>query len=279
MFDNRKDAIPAKDGSKSRSSGRSLCITAAILAVGIAGTGYAVAASPTGVDERPSYSKSDVFFELNHTDGDLGIHARVDGDGWQRLSIDGPGKDRMLEVVVEGRLRAQGLTELFTESAEPGFDDLSPKEFFARFPEGDYTLYGTTTEGKSLSGMASLTHVMPAPPKNLKVSGLHFPTNCAKGPIPAVAKPVMITWDPVTRSHPDIGKDGMVKVVKYEMVVAREAPTALQLSVDLPPTAKSFRVPASFVELDSGDGFKFEIVVREESGNQTVYETCFKVKQ
>ncbi len=39
------------------------------------------------------------------------------------------------------------------------------------------------------------------------------------------------------------------------------------------------RVPASFIAMDDGDGFKFEIVVREASGNQTVFESCFKVKE
>ena len=279
VLDYEKDSIRTDGGSKTRMSVTTLRFTTAIVAAGIAGGGYAIAASSTGDAAKPSYSKSEVFFELNHTDGDLGIHARVDGDGWRRLFIDGPDGCRMLDVQVKGRLKMQGLTELFTESAEPTFDELPPKEFFSRFPEGEYVFLGTTIDGKKLSGKAMLSHVMPAPPSNLKVSGHTFPKDCDEGPIPMASKPVMITWDSVTKSHPKIGKAGTVKVVKYEMVVEREEPTKLVLNVDLPPTAKSFQVPASFVSMDDGSGFKFEIVVREESGNQTVFESCFKVAQ
>ena len=41
-------------------------------------------------EEAPSFSKSGVFFELNHSDGDLGIHAKIDGDGWRGLALDDP---------------------------------------------------------------------------------------------------------------------------------------------------------------------------------------------
>ncbi len=279
MFQLREDAIRANQGPTGRLLGTSSRIATVFVAVAVSSGAYATAALSAGTEEVPSYSKSDVFFELNHTDGDLGIHARVDGDGWHRLTIDGPGEGRLLDVEVKGRLKMQGLTELFTESAEPSFDELPPKEFFGRFPEGEYALLGTTIDGKKLSGKAMLSHIMPAPPSDLKVSGQSFPTDCDEGPIPMASMPVMITWDPVTKSHPKIGKAGPVKVVKYELVVEREEPTKLVLSVDLPPTAKSFEVPASFISMDDGDGFKFEIVVREASGNQTVFESCFKVKQ
>lgn len=229
-------------------------------------------------DEKPSFSKSDVFFELNHTDGDLGIHARIDGDGWHRLAIDDPGKNRVLDIAVKGRLRMQGLTQLFTESAEPSFDELKPEDFFARFPEGVYAISGTTIEGDEMRGEGTLSHVMPAPPGNIRVSGQTMPMDCDEGPVPLAAKPVVITWNSVTRSHSKIGKSGSVKVVMYEVIVEREEPTSLTLAVDLPPTAKSYEVPAGFIAMDHGDGFKFEIVVREASGNQTVFESCFKVK-
>ena len=118
-----------------------------------------------------------------------------------------------------------------------------------------------------------------ATPGNIRVSGHAAPMDCNEGPVPVAAKPVVITWDPVTRSHPEIGKSGTVKVTKYQMVIEREEPTSLVMSLDLPPAAKSFRVPAGLIAMDSGDGFKFEIVVRESSGNQTVFESCFKVQR
>jgi hypothetical protein len=52
-----------------------------------------------------------LFFELNDTDGDLGIHAKIDGDEWKKLEIEDPRGRRMLKVKVQGRLKRQGLTE------------------------------------------------------------------------------------------------------------------------------------------------------------------------
>ena len=88
-------------------------------------------------DEEIPYDEAELFFELNNTDGDLGIHALIDGDGWKKLSIEDPMERKMLNVRVKGRLRRQGLTEFFFESAEPIFADLPPAVFFARFPEGE----------------------------------------------------------------------------------------------------------------------------------------------
>jgi hypothetical protein len=227
-------------------------------------------------DETP-FDEADIFFELNHTDGDLGIHALIDGEPWKRLEIEDPQERRMLNIYVNGRLRRQGLTEIFFESAEPSFDELSPEEFFRRFPEGKYEIEGITLAGQELESTARLTHVLPAPPDNIMVSGLEAAENCDADPLPSVSKPVIISWDPVTQSHPEIGRTGeTIKVVKYQLVVEREEPTLLVFSVDLPPTVTEFKVPSGFIAL--GEEFKFEILVREKSGNQTAVESCFVVE-
>ena len=85
-------------------------------------------------EEEIPFAEHEIFFELNNTDGDLGIHALIDGEGWRRLSIEDPNERKMLNVRVKGRLRRQGLTEIFFESAEPRFSELTPAVFFARFP-------------------------------------------------------------------------------------------------------------------------------------------------
>ena len=33
--------------------------------------------------EEIPFADADLFFELNNTDGDLGIHALIDGEGWK----------------------------------------------------------------------------------------------------------------------------------------------------------------------------------------------------
>ena len=245
-------------------------LAVAALALGLSAGAWA--------DEALEYDEADIFFELNNTDGDLGIHALIDGDAWKKLQIKAPNGRRMLKVAVRGRLSRQGLTEIFFESAEPPFDELSPDVFFDRFPEGDYRILGTTLDGESLRSESEITHLMPAPPENITVSGVDAAEDCDVDPLPAVSTPIVISWDPVTESHPDLGRSGEpVDVTNYQVVVEREEPELLVLSVDLSPGVTSFEIPEDFTDLDSGDGFKFEILVREESGNQTAVESCFEL--
>lgn len=225
-----------------------------------------------GEEEIP-FSEARLFFELNHTDGDLGIHALIDGDEWKRLEIEDPDDLTILDVLVRGRLRKQGLTEIFFESAEPSFDELAPQKFFKRFPEGVYDIGGVTLEGKELDSEVTLSHVIAAPPGNLRISGIQAAANCDAEPLPSVSGPVIISWDPVTQSHPDIGKAGAVEVEHYQLVVEREEPTLLIFTVELPPELTQFEIPSAFIGL--GDAFKFEIVVKATNGNQTAVENCF----
>ena len=222
------------------------------------------------------FDEATIFFELNHTDGDLGIHALIDGDAWRSLDIEDPRGRKLLGVGVKGRLRAQGLTELFFESDEPPFDELSPEEFFERFPAGSCAIGGRTLENEELESVVAVSQVMPAPPANIQLSGVPAAENCDAVPLPAVGTPVVIDWDPVTTSHPDLGAAGPIEVAKYQLVVEREEPTLLVLNVDLPPDVTAFEVPEDFTAL--GDAFKFEIIVRAANGNQTAVESCFELE-
>jgi len=226
-------------------------------------------------DETP-FDVASVFFELNDTDGDLGIHALVDGEPWKTLTIETPGEREVLQIQLGGQLRRQGLTELFFESAEPTFDELSPERFFRRFPEGMYEIEGTTLEGDELESKAMVTHLLPAPAGNFMVNGMALPEDCDEGPVPAVSGPFMIDWNPVTHSHPELGRTGEpIEVVKYELVVEREEPTLLKFSIDLPPDVTEVLLPSGLI--NPGDEIKIEVLVREASGNQTAVESCFEV--
>ena len=227
-------------------------------------------------EEETPFDEASLFFELNDTDGDLGIHGFVDGDEWKKLEIEDPFERTMLDVQVTGRLRRQGLTEVFFESAEPSFDELSPAQFFRRFPEGEYEISGVTLGGEELESVVVLSHVLPAPPPNLTVSGIPAAANCDADPLPSVSAPVTIGWGPVTQSHPTIGKSGAVEVDKYQLVVEREEPSLLVFTVDLPPDVTEFEIPEGFTEL--GDEFKFEVIVRSANGNQTATESCFEIE-
>lgn len=239
--------------------------------------------------EEEEFEEASIYFELNDTDGDLGIHALVDGDAWKYLEIEDPRGRKMLNIIVGGRLRLQGLTEIFFESAEPTFDELPPKQFFRRFPEGTYEIEGITLEGEELESEVELTHMMPAPPQNIKINNDDAAENCDADELPSVdaGKPVSISWDPVTESHPNIGKSGVIVVDKYQVVVEfkeEESERVFEFIVDLPAPGNGTErlevtVPAEFFESfkDLEGEFKFEILVREESGNQTAVESCFEV--
>lgn len=242
-------------------------------------------------DKETPFDEAELFFELNNTDGDLGIHALIDGEGWKKLEIEDLHERGMLKVYVQGRLRRQGLTEFFFESAEPTFDELSPEKFFDRFPSGTYEIEGITLEGEELESEVELTHVMPAPPQPT-VNGKSLAEQCdaeeESYDATVVSAPVTIAWPAVTMSHPDkdgggAGKQPTVPVTIHNYEVVVEADLEVDgkeftsvFSVILPPDVTSMTIPAEVLAL--GKEFKYEILAREESYNQTAVESCFVVE-
>lgn len=231
-------------------------------------------------EEELEFEEAHLYFELNDTDGDLGIQGLVDGDAWKLLKIEDPGERELMNVSVRGSLRRQGMTEFFFESDEPRFDELPPAKFFMRFPEGTYEVEGLTLDGEELEGEAELSHVLAGPPANVTVNGEPSAVNC-DAELPVVGEPVTISWDPVTSSHPTLGTTGVpVTVQQYQFVgeFDREGtPDQLVFVVDLPPDVTSFEMPEDFTGLAEGE-IKFEIVTKLDNGNQTAVESCFELE-
>jgi hypothetical protein len=50
------------------------------------------------------FSEAELFFELNDTDGDLGIHASIDGGPYSKLRIRDPNERTILLLKARGRL-------------------------------------------------------------------------------------------------------------------------------------------------------------------------------
>ena len=264
---------------------------AALIAVSVVLTLGAVAPGLAGDDDENGipFAEAELFFELNNTDGDLGIHALIDGDAWKKLQIEDLRERKMLKVRVSGRLRRQGLTEIFFESAEPTFDQLAPARFFRRFPAGEYEIEGLTLEGDELESEVELTHVMPAPPVT-GVNGEPEAQVCDdEDPdfdAPEVSAPITVEWAEVTMSHDDAEGGGAgvqppveVEIHNYEVVVEVEFELdggeefASVFSIILPPGETSVTLPEELVGL--GDEFKYEVLAREASFNQTATESCF----
>ena len=223
--------------------------------------------------ESEPFDEADVFVELNDTDGDLGLHARIDGEPWTSLQIQDSRRRPILRVNTTGALRAQGLTELSFESAEPEFEELDPADFVARFPAGLYAIVGHLQEGGWLRSTDLLSHVLAAPPTNVLVSGLPAAEDCDADPLPVVSAPVVIDWDPVTTSHPDIGAAGPVEIRRYQLFVEGEGVT---FGIDLSPSTTEFEIPGAITDL--GEEFKFEIIAQTTTGNNTAIESCFVVQ-
>jgi hypothetical protein len=247
--------------------------TAIAIAAGLASAAVVSKAHAQDEQETP-FDEAEIFFELNNTDGDLGIHALIDGEPWRTLEIENPDERQILQVRVSREAAKQGLTEIFFESAEPDFEELPPEDYFARFAEGTYEVSARTIDRKELESETRITHLMPAPPSNVQVNGQAAPLDCSIETPPAVTTPVIITWDPVTTSHPDLGRlpPEPIEVVNYEVVVEIDE-TPFRTSTILPPSATSFQVPEEILAL--GDEVKFEVLVREQSFNQTAIESCF----
>lgn len=260
---------------------RNLC-----LITGMAGLCAAPTFADDHDDEEIEWEVAEVFFELNNTDGDLGIHALVDGEAWKRLQIEDAEEKRILGVGVRSRLRRQGLTELFFESAEPPFEELPPETFFARFPEGIYEVEGKSLEGIEIESRTEITHAMPAPAVPT-VNGYAAAEQCDDeepgydAPV-IVADEYLIAWNPVTKTHPNLGfpqDSDDITIVNYQVVVEAELETpdgeefTSIFSVILPPDVTEMTVPAEFMM--QTDSFKYEVLAREESWNQTAIESCF----
>lgn len=245
-----------------------LCaVPLALCALVSPGTGQA-AAPPEEFDE------AQLFFELNDTDEDLGLHGFVDGGPYRILKLRAP-KGSLLNLSAKGGLKQQGLTELFFESDEPSFDELTPEEFFERFPAGTYTFQAKGLEsGEKFESEVELSQVLAAPAGNVTVDGAAAAANCDAMTLPTGTEPVVIDWDPVTSSHPTIGETGAVTIAQYQFFV-ETLDESVVFGGTLPPTQTSFTIPPEITAI--GGTFKYEIIARTDTGNNTATESCYTV--
>jgi Fibronectin type III domain len=196
-----------------------------------------------------------MIIEVNSTDGDAGLQVFLDGEPWRSVEVRSPDGRKILAVGAKGELRHLGLTELFSESNEPSFDDVPLEEFLALFPEGEYAFSGTTVEGDRLTGTATLSHEIPAGPVIVSPED------------GAVVSPdaLVVEWEPVT-------EPAGIDVAGYQVIVEREDPLRA-FQVTLPSTETSVTVPSEFLE--AATDYKVEVLAIEANGNQTITEHSF----
>ncbi len=209
------------------------------------------------------FKDAEIFIEVNSTDEDAGIQVFLDGDDWRKVSISDPNDRVIFTVKGKKALGWLGLTELFFESVEPELIDLPLVDFLALFPEGDYEFTGITNDGIKLESLAEFTHVIPCGPAVFPEEGDVAPDG-----------PVVISWDPVTgvidpeTEYCDDPAD--VEIDSYQVIV--EGPAG-DLVIDLPGDATSVTIPSELVEQNAT--YIFEVLAKEESGNQTITENFF----
>ncbi len=221
-------------------------------------------------DEKP-FDEAFLFFELNDTDGDLGIHGKIDGDEWKKLEIEDPRERRMMKVKASGRLKRQGLTELFFESAEPTFDELDPEGFLKRFPQGEYEIEGITLDGEELESEVILSHIIPAAPTDVMVNNEEAAADC-DAELPVVSRPVVLSWNAAENSHAELGREGPVQIRYYEVVVEIDESDFNSTSIipRVPEGGRiSWTIPDDFFELTGEEG--------PLPGNKSALESCFLI--
>jgi hypothetical protein len=237
-----------------------------LLAIGL---GLSLALAPdVGAEDKEKEIELDeaaVFIEWNSTDTDFGIQFFWDGEPWESMAVRDEDGRKVLEVVIAGNVKAQGLTEGFFESAEPPASELSMSEFLARFPEGEYEFRGKAQEGGWLEGDAELTHTLPSPPTGIT------PNENSPAPDP---DGFTVEFNEVTT---DTNGDPL-DIELYEVVVEKEDddPILQVFSVILSPDSAvggklSVFVPGEFLEPETE--YKIEVIAQEESGNRTITET------
>jgi len=229
--------------------------------IGLALLGIVLAALPAPASAKEKakipFSDARIRIEVNSTDGDSGLHVLLDAEGWRFVNIIDPKGKLIFVVGGGGSVRKTGLTELFFESAEPGFEELPLAEFLKRFPAGEYKFVGQTIKGATLFSKATLTHALPEGPVLLSPAegSVQDPNN------------TVIRWEPVADPAGS-------RIVRYEVLVVEDGSTPKRvLSAVVPATASSMTVPSSF--LVRGASYKYEVLAIETGGNQTLTEGTF----
>jgi len=214
-----------------------------------------------------------IIIEVNATDGDAGFQVFLDGDGWRNARVYDSDGRKVLHIHVAGGVRnIGGGTELFMESSEPEYEDLDGmQELIDLLPEGEYYFLARTTDDNWATGTAELTHDVPAEPEIVYPEPPENEDECSTG---VFVDSAYIEWDAV---ETDIYGSDDISVVAYQVIVEAEEGPERKFTTTVPADVTMMTLPQEF--LAEGTEFKFEILAIEESGNQTITESCFETEE
>lgn len=209
-------------------------------------------ASTKRTKHASAFETAKMIIEVNGTDGDAGFQISADAEPWRTFEVFRPDGKRIVHITNESVLRNFGLTELFTESNEPPFDEFPLEKFKKLFPAGTYQFRGETIDGKQLVDTAVFSHEIPNGPVVLAPSeGSTIPRDR-----------VVVRWRP-GKQPPGIDIAG------YQVIVSGGEPSR-EFSVFLPGSARKVEVPEDFLEPNTEYGG--EVLAIMANGNQTITE-------
>ena len=230
-------------------------------------------------DAATPFSRANIFFELNSTAGDVGVHVSLDGESWKDLRIVDPRGREILQLEPEGSAQKIGLTELFFEGSEPPLVQVSFARFLQLFPQGNYRFHAKTIGNQLLRSTDALTAELPCPVKVVSPPKDE----------PVAPDRVVIRWEPAPGVfNPNSGickKNQDVGLASYEVIaeIVNEATGLVRhYTVELPAGVTELPVPRVFIEegvLLEGAEFKLEVIAIEDTGNKTITEGTFQVER
>ena len=211
--------------------------------------GLALAAASAGAGADPTeFEEATMYVEQNATDGDteVVIAGTAGDDGLRLLHIKWPDREVVTTLIADRS--TLGMREFHFESPEPPGEAV-----LAAYPEGRYVLAGVSTAGERFRSVLTLSHDLPPETTIL------WPADEAEVP---AGVPLTIQWSQV----PGIEKF----VLEFEN---ESADPERALTLDLPPGATSFRIPARL--LPAGSEFQVGIHTVAENGNIVAVESTF----
>ncbi len=218
-----------------------------------------------GRGETVPIATAKLIIEYNATDGDMGVHGALDDDGWSELCVFDPNGRQVLAVKPQSQLQRLTMAGIFFESREPPLDEFSYEDLKAAFPEGRYQVRALSFDGKRLTGSATFTHDVPAPPTV---------TAPLDGAVVSI-NDLVIEWEDVTETI----EAEPVTITGYEVIVTKvehDDPHGFSqpiFDVHVPPDRNSLSVSAEFLE--PGTEYELEVLALEASGNQTISVSFF----
>jgi hypothetical protein len=235
-------------------------------------------ASQSGAAEVIEFAEADIFYELDATAGDIGVHVSIDAESWRELHIESPAGHTIIEVEPRGNLKDIGLTEHFFEGEEPSLDEVPFARFRSLFPEGNYLFVARTTSNQELRSTDALTAELPCPV-----------TVVSPGEEEAVSPDeIVVSWQPAPGVfNPDTKKCNTSEDIEldgYQVIVLLEnedSDLQREFLVDLPPGVTRVPIPVGFAEEGArlkGTEFLLEVLAIEDSGNKTITARSFQVE-